>query len=326
MAALPGGEPPHPLPGRLGPAFVFPDERGLARLQLIVKRSSLNVNGETRVIGIFGHPIAHTRSPAMHNAAFRALGLAYIYIPFCVPAAALGKATSSIRTLNLVGINVTVPHKEEILRYLDELSPAARLYRAVNTVINRHDRLYGENTDGPGFLRSLAERKRSVRDREVVLIGAGGAARAVLVALIQAGSAQITIVNRTPAHAQRLIRAYQSLGTTQLVSAPLDALQDPLCLKRAAVVVNSIPLGLHTDTFPALDYGATPRRCLFYDLVYGPRPTVFLQRAHHAQRPTRDGRRMLLHQGALAFELWTGQPAPLRVMSSALTRSLTVPA
>ena len=288
--------------------------------------TTVSVHGETRVIGIFGDPIAHTRSPAMHNAAFRALGLPYVYIPFRVPAAALGKATASMRSLNLVGVNVTVPHKEKILRYLDALSPAASLYRAVNTVINRHGSLYGENTDGQGFLRSLAERKRSVRDREVVLIGAGGAARAVLVALMQADSARITIANRTSANARKLIRASRSLGTTQLVSAPLDALRDPTLLQRAALVVNSIPLGLHNDTFPALDYGATPRRCLFYDLVYGPQPTVFLQRAHRAQRSTLDGRRMLLHQGALAFALWTGHPAPLRVMSNALTRSLTVPA
>ena len=286
--------------------------------------TTLSVNGETRVIGIFGQPIAHTRSPALHNAAFRALGLPYVYLPFSVPPAALGKATAGIRALNLVGVNVTVPHKEKILRYLDELSPAASLYRAVNTVINRHGSLYGENTDGQGFLRSLAERKRSVQDRDIVLIGAGGAARAVLVALIQAGSAQITIANRTQAHAKKLIRAYQSLGPTQLVSASLEELQDPARMKRAALVVNGIPLGLHNDTFPALDYGATPRGCLFYDLVYGPQPTVFLQRAHHAQRPTLDGRRMLLHQGALAFELWTGHPAPLRVMSSALARSLSV--
>ncbi len=283
------------------------------------------VNGETRVIGIFGNPVAHSRSPVLHNAAFRALGLPYIYVPFLVPSSELGNATASIRALNLAGINVTVPHKEKILRYLDALSPAATLCQAVNTVINRQGKLYGENTDGQGFVRSLSERKRSVRDREVVLIGAGGAARAVLVALIQAGSAQITVANRTQANAKRLMRAYQSLGTTQVVPAPLEALQDSALLKNAALIVNSIPLGLHNDTFPALDYGATPRRCLFYDLVYRPRPTIFLQRAHHAQRTTLDGRRMLLHQGALAFELWTGYPAPLRVMSSALARSLTIP-
>ena len=283
------------------------------------------VSGDTRVIGIYGNPIVHTRSPAMHNAAFHSLGLPYIYVPFCVPPVDLGKATRSIRTLNLIGVNVTVPHKEKILRYLDELSPTASLCRAVNTVINQQGKLYGENTDGQGFVRSLEERKRSVRGREVVLIGAGGAARAVLVGLIQAESAQITIVNRTSANANRLIRAYQSLGATKLLSAPLEALQEPAFLKRTALVVNSIPLGLYNTDFPPVAYRATPRGCLFYDLVYQPQPTTFLQRASQARRATLDGRRMLLHQGALAFELWTGYPAPLQVMSRALSRSLITP-
>jgi len=280
------------------------------------------VSGKTRVVGIFGHPIAHTRSPAMHNAAFRSLGLPYIYIPFLVHPSDLGKATQSIRSLNLVGINVTVPHKEGILRYLDGLSTEAKLCGAVNTVINHQGSLYGENTDSRGFFLSLKERKLSLQGREVVLIGAGGAARAVLVALVRTGSAQITIVNRTQSHAQKLAQAYQSLGETSIHTASLDTLGDDALLKRAALVVNSIPLGLHGVPFPPLDYGASPRSCLFYDLVYQPEPTLFLQRASQAQRGTLDGRRMLLHQGVLAFELWTQQPAPLRVMSRALSYAL----
>jgi len=283
---------------------------------------ALAVSGETRVVGIFGHPIAHTRSPAMHNAAFRALGLPYIYVPFLVHPSDLGKATQSIRSLDLVGINVTVPHKEGILRYLDGLSTEAKLCAAVNTVINRQGSLYGENTDSRGFLLSLKERKVSLRDREVVLIGAGGAARAVLVALVRAGSAQITVVNRTQAHAKKLANTYQSLGQAIIHTASLDILGDAALLKRAALVVNSIPLGLHGVAFPPLDYRASPRGCLFYDLVYQPEPTLFLQRASQARRTTLDGRRMLLHQGALAFELWTQQPAPLRVMSRALAHAL----
>ena len=282
----------------------------------------LAVSGQTRVVGIFGHPIAHTRSPAMHNAAFRALGLPYIYIPFLVHPSDLGKATRSIRSLDLVGINVTVPHKEGILRYLDSLSTEATLCQAVNTVINRQGSLYGENTDSHGFLLSLKERKLLLQDREVVLMGAGGAARAVLVALVRAGSAQITIVNRTHAHAKKLAHTYQSLGQTIIHTASLDMLGDAALLKRAALVVNSTPLGLHGVAFPPLDYGASPHRCLFYDLVYQPEPTLFLQRAFQARRATLDGRRMLLHQGALAFELWTQQPAPLRVMSRALSHAL----
>lgn len=283
---------------------------------------ALAVSGETRVVGIFGHPIAHTRSPAMHNAAFRALGLPYIYIPFLVHPSDLRKATQSIRSLDLVGINVTVPHKEGILRYLDGLSTEAKLCKAVNTVINRQGSLYGENTDSRGFLLSLEERKLSLRDREVVLIGAGGAARAVLVALVRAGSAQITVVNRTQAHAKKLAHTYQSLEQTIIHTASLDILGDAALLKRAALVVNSIPLGLHGVAFPPFDYSASPRDCLFYDLVYQPEPTLFLQRASQARRTTLDGRRMLLHQGALAFELWTQQPAPLRVMSRALSHAL----
>lgn len=283
---------------------------------------SSRVTGATRVIGIFGDPVAHSRSPDMHNAAFRALGLPYVYVPFPVRSAHLRDAARAIRSLDLAGVNVTVPHKAAIVRYVDELGPAAGLCQAVNTVVHRDGRLYGDNTDGLGFLRSLAERRRSVRGREVVLIGAGGAARAVLVALMQAGCAQVTVVNRTAANAARLIRASRAAGATTLAAAPLAALQDPKLLARTALVVNGLPLGLHGDDVPALAYRATPRTCLFYDLVYGAEPTQFLRNAARAGRPTLDGRRMLLHQGAAAFALWTGRPAPLRVMSGALSRAL----
>jgi shikimate dehydrogenase len=129
-------------------------------------------------------------------------------------------------------------------------------------------------------------------------------------------------VNRTQAHAKKLAHAYQSLGQTNIHTASLDTLGDAALFKRAVLVVNSIPLGLHVVTFPPLDYGASPRGCLFYDLVYQSEPTLFLQRATQARRTTLDGRRMLLHQGALAFELWTQQPAPLRAMSRALSQAL----
>ena len=221
-----------------------------------------SVQANTRIIGIFGNPIAHSRSPGHAQCCLPSAGLALYLSSLLRPRCGAGQGYRQYAGAEILPASMwTVPHKGKILRSLDVLSPAASLYKAVNTVINRRGKLYGENTDGQGFLRSLAERKRSVRDREVVLIGAGGAARAVLVALIQAGSAQITIANRTQANANRLIRAYQALGTTQVTSAPLEALQDTALLKRATLIVNSIPLGLHNDTFPALDYGATPRRC-----------------------------------------------------------------
>lgn len=281
-----------------------------------------SISGQTKVVGIFGDPIAHTRSPAMHNAAFRACRLPYVYVPFLVRPAELSWAVQSIRALNLIGVNVTVPHKERIVRYLDECSDEARLCGAVNTVVNRNGTLFGDNTDGRGFLLSLRERGLSLRRRNIVLIGAGGATRAVLVSLTRAGSAQITIVNRTVAKAKALARTYRSLGKTQIEALPLDALQDSRLLENAALVVNCTSVGLHGEDFPPLASSATPRHCLFYDLLYHPDLTTFLRQAHAAHRPILDGRRMLLHQGALAFSLWTHIPAPLAVMTRALNQAL----
>ncbi len=281
-----------------------------------------HLDGQTRVVGIFGDPIAHTRSPAMHNAAFRARALPYVYVPFLVHPADLPKAVQSIRALHLIGVNVTVPHKERIIPYLDTLSVEAKLCGAVNTVVNRHGTLIGENTDGRGFLASLRERGLSPRRREIVLIGAGGAARAVLVSLVRAGSARIIVANRTLANAEALVRTYCSLGNTQLESVPLDRLQDPTLLRTATLVVNCTSVGLHNEDFPPLAYAATPRNCLFYDLLYQPTLTSFLRQARAARRPVTDGRRMLLHQGALAFSLWTRTPAPLMVMARALNHTL----
>jgi shikimate dehydrogenase len=280
------------------------------------------ISGQTRIVGIFGDPIAHTRSPAMQNAAFRACKLPYIYVPFLVRPADLTRATQSIRSLNLVGVNVTVPHKERIVRHLDTLSTEAELCGAVNTIVNRNGELFGDNTDGRGFLASLQERGFSPRHNEVILIGAGGSARAVLVSLIRVGCKKITIVNRTWANAQSLIRTYHSVGKTRLEALTLDALRDPELLKNVALVINSTSVGLHGEEFPLLAYEATSRTCVFYDLLYRPDLTSFLEPAKKVHRPVYDGRGMLLHQGALAFTLWTSTPAPLAIMSRALSQAL----
>lgn len=280
------------------------------------------IDGHTLTVGIFGDPIAHTRSPAMHNAAFQALRLPYVYLPFHVRPADLVKAVHGVRALGLLGLNVTVPHKERIVRCLDSLSPEAELCGAVNTVVNRDGQLFGDNTDGRGFLNSLQEAKLSPRGIEVVLIGAGGSARAVLVSLIRARCAAIRIVNRTQANARKLVRTYRRTGETRLEALPLDSLCDPAVLSSVRLVINASSVGLHDDEFLPLAYTATQAGCLFYDLLYRPDRTPFLRHARAAGRPVMDGRRMLLHQGALAFSLWTGHPAPLEVMDRALRRAL----
>lgn len=280
------------------------------------------ITGQTRIVGIFGDPITHTRSPAMQNAAFHARQLPYIYVPFQVRPPDLAKAVHAIRAYNLVGVNVTVPHKERILRYLDSLSAEADLCGAVNTVVNREGQLFGDNTDGRGFLVSLQERGFSPHGKEAIVIGAGGSTRALLVSLIRAGSARITIANRTLSKAQALVRTYRVLGKTQIEAVPLESLQEPPLLKKAGLIINCTSVGLHGEAFPEVAFSATPRTCLFYDLLYRPDLTSFLRQARAEKRPIVDGRRMLLHQGALAFSLWTNQPAPLEAMTKALNRAL----
>lgn len=280
------------------------------------------INGQTRIVGIFGDPIAHTRSPAMQNAAFRACKLPYVYVPFLVRPAELTRAVQSIRALNLLGVNVTVPHKERIVRSLDTLSVEAELCGAVNTVVNREGELFGDNTDGRGFLHSLQEQGFPPRRSEVILIGAGGSARAVLVSLIRAGCKRVTIVNRTWAHAQTLVHTYRSAGKARLEALTLDALCESGLLQDADLVVNCTSVGLHGEAFPPLRYEATPHTCIFYDLLYRPELTSFLKSAQKARRPVCDGRGMLLHQGALAFTLWTNTLAPLATMARALSQAL----
>ncbi len=270
------------------------------------------ISGRTRVVGILGDPVEHSRSPAMHNAAFAALGLDWAYVPFPVAAAEVGAAVAAVRALGLAGVNVTVPHKEAVLAHLDAVTPLARRVGAVNTIINRGGRLLGDNTDVHGFAQTL--RGRRLRGRAVVVIGAGGSARAVLAALTAADVGRVTLANRTPARARALARRLRGAGVAVV---PLAALTDAMRLADAALVVNTTSIGLDGGPFPPLDYAATPARCLFVDLVYG-RDTAFLAGARRAGRPVADGSTMLLHQGARAFTLWTGRRAPLAVMRAAL--------
>ena len=274
----------------------------------------LPVTGRTRVVGIIGDPVAHSRSPAMHNAAFAALGLDWVYVPLPVEAADVGAAVAAVRALGLAGINVTVPHKEAVLPHLDALTPLARRVGAVNTIINRNGRLLGDNTDVHGFAMTLRQQRVRLRGRTALVIGAGGAARAVLAALADAGVARIVIANRTAARAAALARRVR--GPQRRVVA-LPALTDPEVLADVALVVNTTSLGLHGNDFPPLATAATPPTCVFIDLLYG-RDTAFLRMARSARRRACDGGEMLLHQGARAFTSWTGRRAPIAVMRTVL--------
>jgi len=252
----------------------------------------------------------------MHNAAFAALGLDYVYVALRVRPEDLRRAVAGIRSLGFAGLNVTVPHKEAILRLLDELSPAARAIGAVNTVVRRGDRLVGHNTDAEGFRQSLRTAGFRGAGRKAVVVGAGGSARAVVWALRREGVRDITILNRDVARARSLatnLRPRARFG-------PLEDASRPEVLRDTDLVVNCTSLGLDGRSKPPIAIARTPKRCLVYDLVYGAKPTPLVRAARRRGRKAVDGFDMLLEQARLAFRIWTGRHAPRVAMGRGAQR------
>jgi len=272
--------------------------------------------GDARLFGVLGDPVDHSLSPAMQNAAFAAAGLPHLYLRFRVTADSLPNAIAEARRLEMGGLNLTVPLKEAALPLVDELTPEASRVGAVNTVVFRRGGIVGDNTDAHGFLRAL-EGRVTLDGAHVVVIGAGGSARAVGTALATARVRHVTIANRTIHRAVDLAATFDRLDAFGTSVVGLEVLEDGIGLGDVRLVVNTTSTGLSADAIP-FRHGGTPADCLFMDLVYGPQPTAFLRAAARARRRTLDGSRMLLHQGALAFEAWMGAPAPLDAMRRAL--------
>ncbi|MHB1398639.1 MAG: shikimate dehydrogenase [Trichloromonadaceae bacterium] len=280
----------------------------------------MNINGKTRILGIFGDPVSHSLSPLMQNHALEAAGIDAVFVPFHVRPEQLGQAVAGIRALDLLGVNVTVPHKEAVCAYLDDIDPVARQIGAVNTIVNRNGRLFGHNTDGLGFLRSLQQdlglHPQGLR---ILLLGAGGACRAALVALCQAGATHITIANRTPERAEGLATEFgQVFGGITIAASSLE----PDALKRALaevdLVVNTSAAGLKGEAFPGFPWATVPARSAFYDMVYGPGLTPCLTEAQRRSHPVAGGLGMLAGQGEEAFYLWTGKRPPFGAMRARL--------
>ena len=283
------------------------------------------IDGRTQLVGLLGYPIEHTLSPAMHNAGFDALGLNYCYLPLPVAPAELGAAVAGLAAMGFVGANVTIPHKQSVMAYLDEISAEARAIGAVNTIEFHDGRRIGHNMDGAGFLEALTRRNIAVGGIRSLVMGAGGAARAVVYALLQAGS-EVTILNRTPARAEVLAEALQPYaGGVRLSAGPLDAETIAALAAETDLVVNTTSLGM-TPNVDGNPWPATvpfPAGVVAYDLVYAPLDTAFLRAAQTAGARTIDGLQMLLFQGILAFEMWTGHAAPVDVMLSELMKGRT---
>ena len=280
--------------------------------------------GHTKVVGVFGWPIEHSVSPPMHNAAFRALGLDWCYVPFPVHPKDLEDALKGVRALGLQGINATVPHKQALLALVDKLTPAAKAIGAVNTVTIEESALIGHNTDAQGFIRALREAGFAPEGCSALILGAGGAARAVSYALLSVG-ARVSILNRTPERARALASELAGVTEKAVVGAgSLDAKSLPARADEAQIIVNATSLGMwpNIETSPWPEELPYPSHALLFDLVYNPRETHLVKRARAAGAPAVDGLRMLVHQGAEAFELWTGLQPPVEVMLDACTRIL----
>jgi shikimate dehydrogenase len=286
--------------------------------------SSLHRHPE--LYGIFGYPIGHSLSPLMHNTAFAHHGVAAVYLPFAVHPGHIEIAVKSIAALHIRGVNVTIPHKQAVMAWLDELSPEARLIGAVNTIHLRNGRLHGYNTDGVGFLRSLEEAGSDVAGRTVMLLGAGGAARAIAVQLCQSGIRRLYLVNRTPTRAEDLAAflkqniPHADISVVSMGEPFLAAL-----LPHTDIVVNATSVGMHPHdpmVLPSIELG--PRH-LVCDIVYRPLHTPLLRVAQRQGARTVDGLGMLLHQGAKAFEIWTEHTFPIPLIRARLLEALAAP-
>jgi shikimate dehydrogenase len=273
-------------------------------------------DANSRLIALIGDPVAHSVSPAMHNAAFRALGLNYVYLAFRVAAADLGQAVAGLRGLGLRGANTTIPHKTTVLPLLDGIDAQARRIGAVNTIVNEGGKLTGHNTDAPGFLAAVRRGGFEPEGERAVVLGAGGAARAVVFALREAG-ASVAIVNRSRDTARVLANETGAIAF-ELTEAGFHA-----ALAGASLMVNATSVGMSPDD----DSTPLPANLLrpglvVFDTVYRPRQTRLLREAEAAGCVAIGGLEMLVEQGALAFELWTGKTAPREVMRQAASETL----
>lgn len=274
------------------------------------------ISGKTQVLGVIGHPVEHTFSPVMHNAALKAMGMNSVYLAFHVLPEFLREAVAGMRALQVRGLNVTVPHKLGVVEWLDEISAEARAIGAVNTIDNRDGRLKGYNTDAFGAMESL-RRQGGLEELPplVVLLGAGGAARAILYGLLQQNEVEeILVLNRTVEKAEGLARDLDPGGRRVRVGALEPGQQARI--RDAGLLINSTSVGMHPHegVSPLVGRGSLRAGMVVLDIVYNPLRTRLMEEAEAAKGRALNGLGMLVYQGARSFEIWTGKKPPVEVM------------
>ena len=282
----------------------------------------MGVSGKTRVYGVIGDPIEHTLSPVMHNAAFEALKLDCTFLAFKVKPAEVGNAIIGMRALTIQGLNVTMPHKEAVIKHLDEVDPTARFLNAVNTIQNKNGKLLGFNTDGIGALKALRANQVDPRSKKVLLLGAGGAARAIAYSLSQEVG-ELVILNRTPKPAEELANLLKQTSNKKVTAGILSPEAIETNLAEAHVLINATSIGMkpNVDQTPIKPEWLR-RNLAIMDIVYNPVETKLEKDAKAAKAKIVSGVEMLIYQGAASFEIWTSCKAPVEVMRKAALNQL----
>lgn len=279
------------------------------------------LTGHTRIVGVIGDPIEHSRSPQMHNAALTKADIDYVYVPFHVRSDDLADAIAGFKALNVVGINVTLPHKQAVIPYLTSISREAKLIGAVNTLTFVDGNIHGDNTDAPGVLKALEENgNMSVPvGKHIVVLGAGGAARAVVVAFALSGVASITIANRTVEKAISLAEEMDRKTGISMQGMGLTDERLPLAVRESDLLVNTATTSMDVTQPLLVSVDWLQPNTIVYDIVYTPPITPLMQAATERGCQTLGGIGMLVHQGAIAFEKWTGVTPCTETMRQALS-------
>lgn len=283
------------------------------------------IKGTTKLLGVIGHPIEHSLSPVMHNAAIAQLGLDYVYLPLPVKPEDLEVALLGFAAINLVGFSVTIPHKQAIMPFLADVSTVAQAVGAVNTVWRTADGWNGTNTDVEGFLAPLRRRKQNWSQTTALILGNGGAARAVVAGCSQLGCKKIRVVGRNEQKLNEFLRSWANSPFAVNLEVYLWE-ELPSLLPQASLLVNTTPIGMypHSDASPVDEAAMAqlPADAIAYDLIYTPSPTRFLQHAQRCGAIAIDGLEMLVQQGAAALKIWLQQPVPVDTMRQALQNHL----
>ncbi|EOH1685597.1 shikimate dehydrogenase [Enterococcus hirae] len=276
------------------------------------------ISGKTKLTGFFAKPASHSLSPLMHNLAFSHWGIDAIYLAFEVDQTNLRQAVESIRTLDMLGVNVSMPNKTAVLAYLDQLSPEAELIGAVNTIVQQEQRLIGYNTDGMGFVRSVNETGHPIKNQKIVVLGAGGAAKAIVVQMALEGAQEITIYKRLNATflplKEYFAKVSEKTGCPIRLHDYADESQLALDLSQANLLINATDIGMGSkkDQLPIADVKLLHSQLAVFDLIYSPSETRLIQEAKKMGIKAYNGLGMLIHQGAIAFELWTHREMPVQ--------------